>query len=53
LPAADELRRIPIEKPEAPLTADPGLATSAPPELKLEEPGEKPTEATPTEEAAK
>jgi segregation and condensation protein B len=42
LPAADELRRIPIEKPEAPLTADPGLATSAPPELKLEEAGEKP-----------
>jgi segregation and condensation protein B len=53
LPAADELRRIPIEKPEAPLTADPGLATSAPPELKLEEAGEKPAEAAPTEEAAK
>jgi segregation and condensation protein B len=48
LPAADELRRIPIEKPEAPLTADPGLATSAPPELKLEETGEKPAEAAPT-----
>lgn len=48
LPAADELRRIPIEKPEAPLTADPGLATSAPPELKLEEAGEKPAEVTPT-----
>ena len=41
LPAADELRRIPIEKPHAPLTADPGLATSAPPELKLEEAAEK------------
>jgi segregation and condensation protein B len=41
LPAADELRRIPIEKPEAPVTADPGLATSAPQELKLEEGGEK------------
>jgi segregation and condensation protein B len=53
LPAADELRRIPIEKPEAPLTADPGLATAAPQELKLEEAGEKPAEATPTEEAAK
>lgn len=53
LPAADELRRIPIEKPEAPLTADPGLATSAPPELKLEEAGEKPAEAASTEEAAK
>jgi segregation and condensation protein B len=48
LPAADELRRIPIEKPEAPLTADVGLATSAPPELKLEEAGEKPTEVTPS-----
>ncbi len=32
LPAADELRRIPLEKPPAPVTVDPGLAT-APPEL--------------------
>lgn len=48
LPAADELRRIPIEKPEAPLTADAGLATAAPPELKLEEAGEKPAEVTPS-----
>ena len=48
LPAADELRRIPIEKPEAPLTADPGLATTAPAELKLEEVVEKPAEVTPT-----
>jgi segregation and condensation protein B len=31
LPAADELRRIVVEKPEGLLTADPGLAT-APPE---------------------
>jgi segregation and condensation protein B len=37
LPAADELRRIPIEKPPAPVTADPGLATAAPEQLKLEE----------------
>ena len=44
LPAADELRRIPIEKPDAPLTVDPGLATSAPQELKLEEASEKPAE---------
>jgi segregation and condensation protein B len=44
LPAADELRRIPVEKPPAPLTADPGLATAAPPELKLEEVVEKPAE---------
>ena len=48
LPAADELRRIPIEKPEAPLTADPGLATTAPAELKLEEVVEKPAEVSPT-----
>jgi len=53
LPAADELRRIPIEKPEALLTSDPGLATTAPQELKLEEAVEKPAEPTPTEEAAK
>jgi segregation and condensation protein B len=50
LPAADELRRIPIEKPEAPLTADAGLATAAPQELKLEE---QPSEAAPTEQPAK
>jgi segregation and condensation protein B len=31
LPAADELRRIPVQKPEALVTAEPGLAT-APPE---------------------
>jgi len=30
LPAADELRRIPIHKPEALLTTDPGLATVPP-----------------------
>jgi segregation and condensation protein B len=35
LPAADELRRIPIEKPVAPLTADAGLATAAPEQLQL------------------
>lgn len=34
LPAADELRRIPVAKPEALLTVDPGLAT-APAELPL------------------
>jgi segregation and condensation protein B len=53
LPAADELRRIPIEKPEALLTSDPGLATTAPAELKLEEAEAKPAKATPAEEAAK
>jgi segregation and condensation protein B len=30
LPAADELRRIPIAKPEALVTVDPGLATATP-----------------------
>ncbi|HZM04198.1 MAG TPA: SMC-Scp complex subunit ScpB [Candidatus Saccharimonadales bacterium] len=37
LPAADELRRIPITKPEALLTADPGLATAPPEQLALSE----------------
>lgn len=37
LPAADELRRIVIEKPPAPLTADPGLATVPPEQLSLAE----------------
>jgi segregation and condensation protein B len=35
LPAADELRRIPVTKPEALLTADPGLATAPPEQLAL------------------
>jgi segregation and condensation protein B len=39
LPAADELRRIPVEKPPAPITADPGLATAPPEQLKLDEVG--------------
>jgi hypothetical protein len=33
------LRRIAIEKPPAPLTADPGLATTPPEQLTLEEAG--------------
>lgn len=37
LPAADELRRIVVEKPPAPVTADPGLATTPPEELTLEQ----------------
>jgi segregation and condensation protein B len=37
LPAADELRRIVIQKPEALVTADPGLATVPPEQLSLEE----------------
>jgi segregation and condensation protein B len=35
LPAADELRRIPVTRPEALLTADAGLATVAPEQLAL------------------
>lgn len=35
LPAADELRKIAVEKPPAPLTADPGLATVPPEQLTL------------------
>ena len=41
LPAADELRKIVVEKPPAPLTADPGLATAAPEDLKLEDGSQK------------
>ena len=37
LPAADELRRIPITHPAALLTAEPGLATVAPDQLTLAE----------------
>lgn len=39
LPAADELRRIPVTKPEALLTLEPGLAT-APPDQLASAPGE-------------
>jgi segregation and condensation protein B len=37
LPAADELRRIPLEKPPAPVTVEPGLATAPPEQLNLSE----------------
>ena len=39
LPAADELRKIVIEKPPAPLTADADLATVPPEQLQLKEEG--------------
>jgi len=39
LPAADELRKIVVEKPPAPLTADPGLATAPPEQLQMKEEG--------------
>lgn len=52
LPAADELRRMVIEKPAALLTADPGLATVPPEQLSLAEAeGTKP-ETTGTPETA-
>ncbi len=35
MPAADELRRIPVIRPESLLTVDPGLATAPPQELAL------------------
>jgi segregation and condensation protein B len=38
LPAADELRRVPIQKPEGLATADPGLATVPPEQLTLATP---------------
>jgi len=41
LPAADELRRIPVEKPLAPVTAEPGLATTPPEQLNLNEKEQK------------
>ena len=39
LPAADELRKIPVKKPDSLLTADPGLATVPPDQLTLAEVG--------------
>ena len=36
LPAADELRRVPVEKPESLPTVEPGLATAPPERLKEE-----------------
>ena len=46
LPAADELRRIPIAKPPAPVTADPGLATTPPEQLQLNDEGKLKNEET-------
>ena len=37
LPAADELRRIVVQKPESLLTVDPGLATAPPEQLTLQD----------------
>jgi segregation and condensation protein B len=46
LPAADELRRIPVERPPAPITADAGLATVPPEQLQLDEAVKLKTEET-------
>ena len=52
LPAADELRRIPVTRPESLLTADPGLATVAPEQLTLAEvEGATPPEVPPNPDA--
>jgi segregation and condensation protein B len=37
LPAADELRRLAVEKPPAPVTVEPGLATAPPEQLEMPE----------------
>ena len=58
LPAADELRRITVEKPEALATVDPGLATAPPDQLTetstaapaSETPAPPPAEAPPQQE---
>ena len=47
LPAADELRRIPVERPPAPVTADAGLATVPPEQLQLNEEVKVPVEESP------
>jgi segregation and condensation protein B len=54
LPAADELRRIPVQKPEALMTTDPGLATVPPEQLALshEEGNRTPETGSPPVEAA-
>jgi segregation and condensation protein B len=51
LPAADELRKIVVEKPPAPLTADPGLATAPPEQLQMKEEGGMQKEEQPGEQA--
>jgi segregation and condensation protein B len=45
LPAADELRKIVVEKPPAPLTADAGLATNPPDQLQMADTAESALES--------
>jgi segregation and condensation protein B len=51
LPAADELRKIVVEKPPAPLTADPGLATAPPEQLQTKEGEEQKAEVSQAEQS--
>jgi segregation and condensation protein B len=51
LPAADELRRIVLQKPDSLVTADPGLATVPPEQLALPTEELRPESQTPTPEA--
>jgi segregation and condensation protein B len=51
LPAADELRRIPVSRPESLLTADPGLATVPPEQLSLDDVETAPSETAVSPEA--
>jgi hypothetical protein len=50
LPAADELRRLPVTRPEGLLTADPGLATAPPQQLTLADVESAPPHAAPPPE---
>ena len=50
LPAADELRRIPVKKPEQLLTVDPGLATTPPEQLAFDNAQEKTSASPPSPE---
>jgi segregation and condensation protein B len=50
LPAADELRRMVLQKPESLVTADPGLATVPPEQLALPTEEPKPENQSPKAE---
>jgi hypothetical protein len=49
LPAADELRRVPVTRPESLLTVDPGLATAPPESLNGDEDGPGPQAESPSD----
>lgn len=51
LPAADELRRLPVERPAGLMTTDPGLATAPPDELAVEDTPATAKEPSPEAEA--